>query len=235
MFDWLMEPIDAARAHDLGWNLKWHGRFMVVAWGILVPFGVIAARFLKRMPHRSGAALVVNLLWWRTHLFAQVSALCLMGVGLWLVLMRATVATSGTGSMWLHHALGWAILGLGAMQGLSGLFRGSKGGPDDPRGSIRGDHYDMTRRRLIFERVHKTLGYSALALSAWAVLTGMWQANAPHWMWILIPGWWLSLAATFLWLTQRVMVVDTYRALWGPDPYHPGNARQRGTGGLGGM
>ena len=227
MLEWLLEPIDAARAHDLGWNLKWHGRFMVIAWGVLVPFGVIAARFFKVLPKQNFPSVVESLLWWRTHLFAQISALALMGVGLWIVLARTTSSTSGTGSLGLHLALGWVVLALGAAQGLSGLMRGSKGGPTDPRGRLRGDHYDMTRRRLVFEAVHKTLGYSALGLSMAAVLTGMWQANAPHWMWLLIPGWWLGLIMTFVWFTRRGMVVDTYLALWGPDPQHPGNMGRR--------
>lgn len=231
MHEWLLEPIDAARAHDLGFNLKWHGRFMVVAWGFLVPLGILAARFFKVTPRQKFPDVVENLMWWRTHLFAQVAALCLMGVGFWMVLARPTSATSVTGGLWLHQALGWAVFAMGAMQGLSGAFRGSKGGPTDPRGRMRGDHYDMTRRRRVFEAVHKSIGYVALLLSMAAVLSGMWQANAPHWMWIVIPGWWALLLAAFLWFTKRGMVVDTYLALWGPDPSHPGNARRTRPGG----
>ena len=235
VIDWLLTPIDAGRAHDLGFNLKWHGRFMVVAWGLLVPLGVIAARFFKVLPRQNFPAVVESLLWWRTHLFSQGWALILMGAGLWLVLARTTSTTSITPTLWLHTALGWSVLALGAMQALSGLFRGSKGGPTDPRGRLRGDHYDMTRRRLLFERVHKTVGYAALLLSMMAVLTGMWQANAPRWMWMLIPGWWILLALLFGLFQRRGMVVDTYLALWGPDPAHPGNrSRRRLPGGGGG-
>jgi hypothetical protein len=88
----------------------------------------------------------------------------------------------------------------------------------------------MTLRRLVFERVHKSVGYAALGLSAAAVLTGMWQANAPHWMWMLIPGWWIVLVAVFVAFQRRGRVIDTYVALWGPDPSHPGNARRGGGG-----
>ena len=225
MLEWLLTPIDAARPHDLGFNLKWHGRFMVVAWGILVPAGVIAARFFKVLPRQNFPQKVESLLWWRAHLFAQCWALVLMGVGLWLVLARDVSATV-TASVWIHHLMGWAVMALGAMQALSGALRGTKGGPTDPRGRLRGDHYDMTRRRVIFERVHKSIGYAALVLSAAAVLTGMWQANAPHWMWILIPGWWAVLVVVFVLFQRRGMVIDTYVALWGPDPTHPGNRRR---------
>ncbi|KIT14839.1 cytochrome b561 domain-containing protein [Jannaschia aquimarina] len=225
MIDWLLAPIDLTRPHDVGALHAWHGRLMVLAWGVLVPLGVIIARFFKVLPRQRFPEVVENLFWWRTHLAAQGGALVLMAVGLVLVLWTGP-GVSATAGAWVHHWLGWAILALGAAQGMSGLLRGTKGGPTDPRGSLRGDHYDMTRRRLVFERVHKTLGYAALALSLAAVMTGLWQANAPRWMWMSLSFWWGGLAAAFVIFQRRGMVVDTYVALWGPDPSHPGNARR---------
>ena len=227
IIDWLMTPIDPSRAHDLSLHLKYHGRVMVVAWGFLVPLGIVAARFFKVLPRQRFPDEVGNLVWWRAHLVAQIGALLLMVVGLWLVLSRPHTTSSITGAVWIHHAFGWAVLWLGAMQAASGAFRGSKGGPDDPRGSLRGDHYDMTPRRLAFEMLHKAAGYAALGLSISAVLSGMWQANAPIWMWIVLPSWWAVLAVAFVALQRRGMVIDTYVALWGPDAVHPGNARRR--------
>ena len=227
MLDWLLTPIDPERAHDLGFHLKWHARIMVIAWGVLVPAGVIAARFFKVLPRQRFPQEVGNLVWWRTHLVAQIGALLMMAAGLWLVLMRPETTSSLTGSAWLHRAFGWAVLWLGAMQALSGAFRGSKGGPTDPRGSMRGDHYDMTPRRLAFETMHKAAGYAALGLSMGAVLSGLWQTNAPYWMWIVLPAWWVFLGVLFILFQKRGMVIDTYVAIWGPDAAHPGNA-QRG-------
>ncbi|WP_298437189.1 cytochrome b561 domain-containing protein [uncultured Jannaschia sp.] len=227
MIDWLFTPIDASRAHDLSVAVKYHARVMVIAWGILVPLGVIAARFFKVLPRQRYPEVVDNRAWWRAHLTAQIGALILTLVGMWLILTRPEVTSSLTATSWLHRSLGWAVLWLGIMQGASGAFRGSRGGPDDPRGSMRGDHYDMTPRRLAFEAMHKVSGYAALILSMGAVLTGLWQTNAPHWMWIVLPLWW-GLMGTLFWLFQkRGMVIDTYAAIWGPDAIHPGNARRR--------
>lgn len=228
MIDWLLGPIDPTRAHDVSFALAWHGRMMVVAWGILVPAGVIAARFFKVLPRQRWPEVTDNRIWWRTHLTAQISALLLMVIGLWLVLARGDPGASVTSTAWAHRALGWAVLWLGIMQGLSGAFRGSKGGPTDPRGRMRGDHYDMTPRRLAFEALHKASGYAALLLSMLAVLTGLWQANGPVWMWLLLTIWWLFLVVLFWLLQKRGMVVDTYMAIWGPDEAHPGNAKRRG-------
>ncbi|GIT89710.1 hypothetical protein JANAI62_08050 [Jannaschia pagri] len=226
MLDWLLSPIDASRAHDLGFHLSWHGRAMVLAWGVLVPTGVIAARFFKVLPRQKFPETVDNRVWWRTHLGAQISALVMMAVGLYLVLAAPERASSITSSAWLHRALGWAVLWLGILQAGSGVFRGSKGGPTDKR-SLRGDHYDMTPRRLAFEAMHKGSGYAALILSMLAVLSGIWQSNAPIWMWIVLPLWWVLLATLFVLFQRRGMVVSTYEAIWGPDPNHPGN-RPRG-------
>ncbi|SFJ43402.1 cytochrome b561 domain-containing protein [Jannaschia pohangensis] len=224
MIDWLLTPIDAARAHDLGFHLSWHGRLMVIAWGVLVPAGVIAARFFKVLPRQRFPEVVDNRVWWRSHLIAQVMALVLMVAGLWLVLSRPGTTTSLTDAIWVHRAFGWAVLWLGLMQALSGAFRGSKGGPTDR--SMRGDHYDMTPRRLAFEVLHKVAGYAALILSMLAVLSGLWQANAPIWMWLLLPIWWAILGTLFVLFQRRGMVIDTYVAIWGPDAVHPGNARK---------
>ena len=224
MWEWLLQPIDPTRAHDLGLHLKWHGRVMVIAWGICVPLGVIAARFFKILPRQRFPEVVDNRAWWRTHLASQIGAIALSAVGLWLIVARPETTTSITPTVWVHRAFGWSVLFLGVMQGLSGAFRGSKGGPKDRQ--MRGDHYDMTPRREAFEIVHKTAGYTALTLSMIAVLTGCWQANAPIWMWIVLPLWWALMAGLFVVFERRGMVIDTYVAIWGPDAIHPGNRRR---------
>jgi hypothetical protein len=231
MIDWLLGPIDPTRAHMMTLDYAWHGRVMVIAWGVLVPIGVLAARFFKVLPRQEFPVVVGNLVWWRAHLTAQIAALALMVLGMYLVLAAPARLDSVTAFAWMHRGLGWAVLWLGVMQGLSGAFRGTKGGPTDPRGSLRGDHYDMTPRRLAFEAMHKVSGYAALALSMGAVLTGLWQANGPVWMWLVLTIWWAFIAALFVVFQKRGMVIDTYVAIWGPDPAHPGNARRQRPGG----
>ncbi|MGL4239726.1 MAG: cytochrome b561 domain-containing protein, partial [Beijerinckiaceae bacterium] len=98
------------------------------------------------------------------------------------------------------------------------------GGPTEP--SVRGDHYDMTARRRAFEHLHKSAGYLALALGVAAIVTGLWQANAPRWMWIALAAWWGLFLAAFVALQRRGLAFDTYQAIWGPDACHPGNARR---------
>jgi len=225
ILEWLIAPLDPARPHEVGIALSWHARFMVLGWGILTPLAIIIARYFKVLPGQDWPRELDNKFWWRSHWMTQTLVLFLTAVGLALIL----ASPQNTGEAIVHRMLGYAILVLAAVQALSGLFRGSKGGPTDPRadGSLRGDHYDMTPHRLLFERVHKGCGYLALALMVGAITTGIWTANAPNWMWLMLLAWWAVLAAISVYLQRQGRAVDTYQAIWGPDPAHPGNRMEQ--------
>lgn len=221
LIPWLLQPIDPARAHEIGGLLSWHARLMVLAWGVLAPLAVLAARFCKIMPGQDWPRVLDNPFWWRIHWRGQMLVLAITALALILVL----AAAAGPHPAGAHRLLGWLLVGLAGVQLVSGLMRGSKGGPTAPAadGSWRGDHYDMTRRRLIFEAVHKTLGHALLLLAMGCILLGLWAANAPNWMWICLAGWWALLLTAGLHLQRRGRAHDTYQAIWGPDPAHPGN------------
>ena len=219
MWDWLSAPIDPSRAHDISQAVAWHARSMVLAWGILAPLAVIGARFFKIMPGQNWPDELDNPVWWRGHWIGQTGVLLISLFGFWLV-RPADVSEAG-----LHALLGYALLFGLCAQVLLGIFRGSKGGPTAPGkdGSFRGHHYDMTPRRQLFEAVHKTLGYGLLAMAAATILSGLWKANGPMWMWLVLLLWWLALIAMFIGLQRQGRAVDTYQAIWGDDPAHPGN------------
>ncbi|MEP1611254.1 MAG: hypothetical protein ABJL72_04960 [Roseobacter sp.] len=71
---------------------------------------------------------------------------------------------------------------------LLGMKRGRKGGPaaSAEDGDWHGDHYNMTPRRRMFEALHKVLGCGLLLLGTLAIFVGLWEANGPHWMWIVL-------------------------------------------------
>lgn len=221
MLDVLMSPIDPSRAHEIEAAVAWHGRLMTFAWAFLCPLGVLIARFCKILPRQNWPQELDHQGWWRAHLILQYTSLAATAFAVWLVLQRETV----TAGFVLHVVLGWAIVALAVLQVSAGLLRGSKGGPTEPApdGSLHGDHYDMSRRRILFEYYHKFVGWALLGLAATALLTGMWIANAPLWMWTVIGAWWLLLAVIFATLQRLGYAVDTYQAIWGPDETHPGN------------
>lgn len=221
MIDWLLLPIDPSRLHDVGFNVSWHARLMVLAWAFLFPVGVIIARFYKITPGQDWPRVVDNLIWWRCHLVFQI-------IGGFVVLGALYFILTNPGRAFhfsTHTMLGWTVVAFCLFQFVAGFLRGTKGGPTEPAtdGSTYGDHYDMTPRRLAFEYLHKSIGYLALLLSAATILTGLWTANAALWMWICIPLWWAVLIAVFIYLQSKGKTIDTYQAIWGPDPIHPGN------------
>ena len=224
MLDWLMASIDASRPHDVGFAVSWHARSMTLAWGVLAPCGILAARFLKLWPKQKWPERLDHPGWWHLHRACQYLAGFLTLLALALILNRP-----GRGSQTaIHGALGWTVILLAAVQFSGAWLRGSKGGPTAPAadGSWRGDHYDMTPRRIAFEYVHKFGGYVAVLIAAGAIVSGLWRANAPHWMWLTIGGWWSFALTLFIALQRRGMAFDTYQAHWGADAVHPGNRRK---------
>ena len=219
MWEWLLSPIDPSRPHEISAALAWHGRAMVLAWGVLAPVAVVTARYFKVLPGQNWPQDLDNQFWWRSHWMGQVIVLVLSLVGLVLVL-PLQVKNPG-----IHGAMGSAVLIALFVQIALGVFRGSKGGPTAPApdGSLHGDHYNMTPRRRWFEALHKTVGYALLLLSAATILVGLSHANGPNWMWVVLLLWWLCLCIFSAWCHRRGMAVGSYQAIWGDDARHPGN------------
>jgi hypothetical protein len=217
MLDWLMISLDPARAHEVAEGVAWHGRLMVAAWSVAIPLGVLLARFGKIWPGQDWPRQVDSSTWWHGHLALQYCGGVLMAVG-----FACIVGAGRAGQFGVHGLLGYAVLAFGLLQYVAGWLRGSKGGPTEA--DLRGDHYDMTPRRKLFEHMHKSLGYVALALAASAMASGLQLANAPRWMALALALWWLALVAAFAMLQRRGRAVDTYQAIWGPDARHPGNS-----------
>ncbi|MEO1329208.1 MAG: cytochrome b561 domain-containing protein [Pseudomonadota bacterium] len=222
MVEWLLEPIDPSRTHLVGFAVSWHGRMMVLAWGVIAPVAVLTARYFKVLPNQDWPRELDNQFWWRTHWIGQSVAMALTVAS--VLLVQSAVTATG----W-HGRFGYGVLAIGLLQVVLGLVRGSKGGPTapGPDGGLRGDHYDMTRWRLMFEFAHKSLGYLALALAIATICLGLWSANAPRWMWLALALWWTALLLIALVLQRKGWAIDTYQAIWGPGLEHPGNRRPK--------
>ena len=199
----------------------WHARLMVVGWSVLIPLGMLTARFLKVWPGQRWPEVLDNPVWWRLHLSLQSAGIALMSLGVLLAYGRGDDGSSL--ALW-HHRAGWALVCVGWSQVAAGMLRGSKGGPT--AAELRGDHYDMTLRRLVFEVLHKSLGWAALPAVVATTAAGLVMLDAPRWMAVLIGGWWATLALAFVVLQASGRCLDTYQAIWSADPRHPGNVRK---------
>ena len=231
---WLLPLAAALLAPVLAWCL-WsmgtvtpamaaHGAMMLTAWGLLIPAGGVVARYFEVMPGQDFPRVHNVLTWWDWHRGLQYGGTALATAALGVILSE----TGGRADTW-HGRFGLVVMASAWLQILSGWLRGSRGGPTDTTlqdpARWRGDHYDMTPRRIAFERWHKTVGWATLLLAAVTMLLGAGLVGAPGWLVAVIGG---LQAAAVLALIDGVLRgrwVDTYAALWGTETRHPGNRR----------
>lgn len=218
MIDWLLLPLSGRADHALEAWAYWHARSMVLGWAILLPVGALAARYFKITPNQRWPEQLDNKAWWHAHRALQWAGMGVVTVGVWMAWGHGQ---AGSAVARLHAWAGWAVVAMGWLQVVSGLRRGSKGGPFEAE--LRGDHYDMTPHRVRFERLHKSLGWLSVVLALGVTALGLHLADAPRWMALALALWWLLLAAFAARLQARGRCIDTYQAIWGPDPRHPGN------------
>lgn len=212
--DWLWLPLSGVQEHVIDPRIAWHARAMVLAWGVLLPLGALAARFLKILPGQGWPRRLDHPLWWNLHRTLQYLGVLLTAGGVYLVWrMGAGPAPS------LHAWLGWTLVIVVLLQTGGGWLRGSKGSPGEPGG----DHYAMTRRRIVFERLHKSLGWAAILIGMVTIGLGLQLADAPRWMPVVLGLWWALLVWLAVVLQRRGWCADTYQAIWGPSRAHPGN------------
>jgi hypothetical protein len=214
------------RTFQIHWN--YHALLMVGIWVLLVPFCVTVIRYFKPRPTELGVQSKISIsnpLWWwfNVHKYGLYSAVALSLVGVAFALV-----VSGGFSGTVHAKFGILTVVLGCLQVISGMLRGTHGGkyynnadPNDPS-TWRGDHYNRTVRRRIFEAYHKTTGYFTLFCALGAVGSGLMQYPMPVLTWLVIVVPFAFLAAWILleYLEHRH---DGYRAVHGYGIEHPYN------------
>ena len=200
-------------------EVAWHARLMVLSWAVLIPIGVLWARFWKIAPGQDFPRALDDKRWWNGHRWLQSLAVVLSTVAVFLVWKSGPLSDSTA----VHRYLGWSVFIAGLWQFFHALARGTKGGPTDI--ALRGDHFDMTRWRIAFERIHKSLGWLALIVAVATVVTGLIASDAPRWMFVGIGAWWIALLLVFVRWQRAGHAVDTYQAIWGIDNTLPGMQR----------
>jgi len=231
LIEWLLTPISGATEHLVPVSVAWHGRLMVFTWALLMPAAVIVARYFKITPRQRWPQRLDNPFWFITHRRLGYLVTVLTLVGLSFILARR----GGEYAPWrsFHTSLGWIVIAFAIFQLVGSLARGTHGGPVNPFTRQRrppeewpGDHFSMTGRRIVFEYSHKAIGYVLIPMAVVAVETGLREADAPIWMWLVIALWWLLCAIVFFSLQLVVGCIDTYQAIWGLDQSLPGYRRR---------
>ncbi|MCC6473906.1 MAG: cytochrome b [Burkholderiales bacterium] len=229
MWNWLLNPFAAAAPPSFSAVIAWHGCFMALAWVVLMPMALAVARFYKITPGQDWPR-VSNSFWFRSHRWLGYAT----GIAT-VVAMAGFLWRSEPLILWQrpHAMTGWALLALALFQVVGSLFRGTHGGPIDqitrkpvPPERWPGDHFSLTRRRIIFEYSHKYTGYALIPLTVWQVASGLQDAGAPNWISIMAGLWAVILAAAFIRLQAAGRCIDTYQAIWGLDETLPGYRRE---------
>jgi hypothetical protein len=226
---WLSDPLAGAVRRQEPILFTVHGWINLFAIGFALPAGAIIARYFKVTRRQDWPRQVDSKFWWHSHLF-----LSYLGVAMMIAAQVPIVKFSHfldlreisqlKAHQLAHFASGWLFLSMGIFIICTTWLRGTKGGPTDKQ--LRGDHYDLTARRLLFEAVHKKVGYASLALSCLVLLTGLYTAGLPRWSLGLVFLWWIFLLLLCFRYELGGRQIPTYQATWGLKPEHPGNRRR---------
>lgn len=185
-----------------------HAGLMLTAWCLLIPVGVLIARYFKVTRQQDFPAELDNNFWWNWHRGLQY-----LGVALSTLGFGAMVALNGFGLETLHSKIGIVIVMLGWCQLLSAWTRGSKGGPTDTQ--MRGDHFDMTPRRHAFEIFHKSSGWAAVLGAIAAAATGIELGGLSIYWHVGLAVLTLGYLVTARHFHAQHRHVTTYLAIWG--------------------
>jgi hypothetical protein len=224
---WLTDPIRLGSGRALSEHARLHGLLMTVAAGLLMPLAVLVARYFKVLPRQDWPRQLNRRFWWFSHLALAYAASITIAAAFGLIVLSMQNAQHMAHP---HAWIGWlsAVMLIALL--LNGWQRGSTGGPGKPAPGtlgplhgVAGDHYDMTARRHWFERTHKLLGYLLLAVLFAGAVSGLWHANGPRWVLLMLAGWWVALLVLALRWEHQGRCMDGYQAIWGPGMDHPGN------------
>lgn len=219
------------RAVPIHW--EYHAVLMFVIWMVLVPLSIIAIRYGKPRPTPHGirekVEFSITSRWWWFFIHKYI---LYAGIGAMLVATAVAMLANRGFSGTVHSVFGIGAVVLGSLQVVSSWFRGTHGGryyykadPDNPA-SWRGDHFNMTPRRQLFESLHKNLGYFACFFAVGAVAFGLMQFPMPRLLIAMLVTA-LAIIALCLVLEHQGRKYDTYRAIFGNDPGHPFNQARK--------
>jgi uncharacterized Zn-binding protein involved in type VI secretion len=131
-----------------------HGILMFVAWGVLAPVAMMIARFAKQWPWFGDNGR------WFKHFHRPMMILAVLIT--WASFIIALIMVEGNHFMVTHTYFGLVVVICATYQPINAAMRGT-----------HEDHAQMTRKRVIFETVHKATGRTAILIGLVAIPTGI--------------------------------------------------------------
>jgi hypothetical protein len=124
-----------------------HGLLMFLSWGLVLPLGVVWARYTRYMP---------DAIWFKIHRIAQYGAFPVAILAFILIVSSSKVPFGSHP----HHIVGTIIMILGVLQIISAFFRPHKEG-------------HLTRSRVMFEYFHWWNGRFLIAAAIYQIFSGI--------------------------------------------------------------
>ncbi|KAJ1405362.1 Cytochrome b561/ferric reductase transmembrane [Sesbania bispinosa] len=149
-FNVLLVRGSAEAEQDLLPVLAVHGFMMFLAWGILLPGGILAARYLK---HLKGDG------WFRIHVYLQYSGLAIV----LLALLFAVAELRGFYFSSAHVKFGFTAILVACIQPINAFLR--------PQKPTNGEQAPL--KRIIWEYFHIIVGRCAIVVGTAALFSGM--------------------------------------------------------------
>ncbi|KAL9168182.1 hypothetical protein ABFS82_05G143800 [Erythranthe guttata] len=140
----------AEAEEDLRPVLAVHGFMMFLAWGILLPAGVLAARYLKHVKDDS---------WYRIHVYLQYSGLAIVFLGFLFAVAELRGLTLDS----VHVKFGMLAILLAVAQPMNAYLR--------PKKAAIGE--ESSRKRIVWEYTHIITGRCALVVGFAALISGL--------------------------------------------------------------
>lgn len=162
-----------------------HGFMMFIAWGILMPSGVLSARYLRSYD------------WFRIHVYTQCSGIAVAVLGL----LFAMGELQGFDFSSTHSKIGLAAFLIGLWQPINAYFRPLKGNVGDRLGG----------ERIIWQWIHMLSGRIGLGVAALALVSGLLtlenkyggEGYTVEWLAWGILGWFLLLGGLVVYLERQ--------------------------------
>ncbi|XP_011069702.1 cytochrome b561, DM13 and DOMON domain-containing protein At5g54830 [Sesamum indicum] len=140
----------AEAEEDLRPVLGVHGFMMFLAWGILLPGGILAARYLKHVKDDN---------WFRIHVYLQYSGLAIVFLGFLFAVAELRGLTFDS----VHVKFGMLAILLAVAQPVNAYLR--------PKKPANGE--ETSKTRLIWEYTHIIIGRCAIVVGVAALISGM--------------------------------------------------------------
>jgi hypothetical protein len=129
-----------------------HGSMMLIGWGILLPNGVLFARFLKHRPEG---------VWFKIHKICQPIGLLFALTG-WLIALINFDVFMDADTRFVHGLVGSIVMSFGLLQPLNAFFR-----PHLPH-----DGQGKSKIRIFWEHYHRGAGWTCFFLAILVIFLG---------------------------------------------------------------